>query len=51
MFGIGPMELVIVGVIGLLLFGKRLPDVARNLGKGMNEFKRGLQGIEDEVRG
>ena len=32
-----------------LLFGKRLPDVARSLGKGIVEFKKGVRGIEDEV--
>jgi sec-independent protein translocase protein TatA len=36
-------------VIGLLLFGKRLPEVGRSLGKGIVEFKRGLKGIEDEI--
>jgi sec-independent protein translocase protein TatA len=40
--------LVILG-IALLLFGKRLPDVARSIGRGVVEFKRGLKGIEDDV--
>lgn len=43
MFGIGPGELLIFGVIGLLLFGSKLPDAARNLGKSLGEFKRGLK--------
>lgn len=47
--GIGPMELLIVGIIALLLFGKRLPEVARSLGKGITEFKKGVAGIEDDV--
>jgi sec-independent protein translocase protein TatA len=42
-------ELVIIMVIALLLFGKRLPDVARSLGKGVVEFKKGLKGIEDDA--
>ncbi len=42
-------ELIIVMVIALLLFGKRLPEVARSLGKGIVEFKKGVRGIEDEV--
>lgn len=45
----GPWEMMIIGIIALLLFGKRLPEVARSLGKGFVEFKRGIQGIEDEV--
>lgn len=40
--------LVILG-IALLLFGKRLPEVARSIGRGVVEFKRGLKGIEDDV--
>jgi len=47
--GIGPQEMVIFGVIALLLFGKRLPEVARSLGKGIVEFKKGVRGIEDDV--
>ncbi len=41
--------MVIIAFIGLLLFGKRLPEVGRSLGKGIVEFKKGLRGIEDEV--
>lgn len=49
MFGVGPPEMIIVGIIALLLFGKRLPEVARSLGKGIVEFKKGMNGIEDEI--
>ncbi len=45
----GPSEWIIIGAIALLLFGKRLPEVGRSLGKGIVEFKKGLKGIEDEV--
>ena len=48
-FAPGPMEIMIIGGIALLLFGKRLPEVARSLGKGIVEFKKGVRGIEDEV--
>ncbi|MBI3464266.1 MAG: twin-arginine translocase TatA/TatE family subunit [Planctomycetes bacterium] len=41
-FGIGPMEMVIVAVIVLLLFGTRLPSAMRSLGRGVTEFKKGL---------
>jgi sec-independent protein translocase protein TatA len=47
--GIGWTEMVILGIIGLLLFGKRLPEVARNLGKSMMEFKKGMYDLQDEV--
>ena len=49
MLGVGWSEMLILGVIGLLLFGKRLPEVARNLGKGMMEFKKGMYDIQDDV--
>lgn len=49
MFGANFGELMILGMIGLLLFGKRLPEVAKNLGKGVSEFKKGLSGFQDEI--
>jgi sec-independent protein translocase protein TatA len=42
-------ELLVIAAIGLLLFGKRLPEVGRSLGKGIVEFKKGLKGIDEEV--
>ncbi len=50
MFGIGHMELLIIGIVALLLFGNRLPSVMRSLGSGITEFKRGLNDVTDEVR-
>ena len=47
--GVGPAEMLFFGVIALLLFGKKLPEVARSLGKGVIEFKKGMRGIEDEL--
>lgn len=47
--GLNTWELLIILVIALLLFGKRLPEVGKSLGKGIIEFKKGLKGIEDEV--
>ena len=44
----GPMHWVIIGVIVLLLFGNRLPSVMRNLGLSAREFKKGVQGAEEE---
>ncbi len=45
----GIEEWIVIGVVGLLLFGKRLPEVGRSLGKGIVEFKKGLKGIEEDV--
>ena len=45
---LGVPEMIVIGIVALLLFGKRLPEVARSLGKGVVEFKKGLRGIDDE---
>src|SRR5215212_3622060 len=42
-------EWIIVAVVAVLLFGKRLPEVGKSLGKGIVEFKKGLRGIEEDV--
>lgn len=47
--GIGPPEMIVLGVIAVLLFGNRLPSVMRSLGQGMVEFKKGLRGMEEEI--
>ncbi|MBS1257714.1 MAG: Sec-independent protein translocase protein TatA [Candidatus Scalindua arabica] len=49
-FGIpGGFEWIIILVIALLIFGKRLPGTMRSIGKGFVEFKKGLKGVKDEV--
>lgn len=45
----GPFELVIIAGLGLLLFGKRLPDVAKGLGRSVVEFKKGLREVTEDV--
>ena len=48
MFGLGAQELLIVMAIGFLLFGgRKLPEIGEGLGKGINSFKRALQGGPD----
>lgn len=49
MFGLGIQELIIVGVVAILLFGRKLPDVARSLGSSYREFKKGLTDIQSSV--
>lgn len=46
---IGVPEMIIIGVLGVLLFGRRLPEVGKSVGRSIVEFKKGLAGIEDEV--
>ncbi len=46
---LGPFEILVILGVGLLIFGSRLPEVGRSLGKGFVEFKRGLKGVQDEV--
>ncbi len=50
MFSPGWPEMIIFGLIALLLFGKRLPEVARSLGQGFVEFKKGMTNIESDMR-
>ncbi len=50
MFGMpGGIEWIIILIVALLIFGKRLPEVMKSLGKGIVEFKKGIKGVEDEV--
>lgn len=49
MFGLGGQEILLLLVLGVLLFGRKLPDIGRSLGKTVVEVKKGLKGIEDEV--
>lgn len=55
MFGfignIGPWELILVLVIALIVFGPgKLPEVARSVGKGINEFKRATNEVKQQVQ-
>jgi sec-independent protein translocase protein TatA len=45
----GGYEWLILLVLGLLIFGRRLPEVGRSLGRGIVEFKKGIKGIDEEI--
>lgn len=45
----GHSEWIILLVLGLLIFGRRLPEVGRNIGRSIVEFKRGIKGVTDEI--
>jgi sec-independent protein translocase protein TatA len=48
-FGLGPGEMVLIFAVLLLLFGaKRLPELAQGMGKGIRDFKRSLNGLDDQ---
>ena len=49
LFGsIGYTEVIVILFVLLLVFGTRLPEVAKSLGKALNQFKRGMREIEEE---
>ena len=45
----GGYEWIILLILGLLIFGRRLPEVGRSLGKSIVEFTKGIKNIEDEI--
>jgi Tat protein translocase TatB subunit len=51
MFGIGWQELIIIAIVALLIVGpKKLPDLAKTLGKGFKEFKNATDGITENLK-
>jgi len=50
MFGIGYAELVILGIVAVILFGKRLPEVARSVGQSYAQLRKGLSEMQSSIR-
>lgn len=50
MFGLGTIEIVIIGCVSVMLFGGRLPKIARSVGQSIVEFKRGFLEVDAECR-
>ncbi len=51
MFGIGVQELIIIAIIALLIVGpKKLPDLAKTLGKGFRDFKNATEGVSEDLK-
>ena len=50
MFGLSPVELMVVGVVAILLFGSKLPEVARSIGGSYREFRKGLNEFQSHMR-
>ena len=51
MFGLGPSEVVVLAIVAVLLFGNRLPDIARSVGKAVKEFQGSLKEVEGDLAG
>lgn len=50
LFNLGTGEIIIILVVVLLLFGaKRIPELARGLGRGVNSFRKGLNEVSDQI--
>lgn len=49
--GISPFQIVLILLVGVLIFGKNLPDVARRIGLGLMEFKKGLNEMNELSKG
>ena len=45
----GGTEWIVILIVGLLLFGRRLPEIARSMGKSIVEFKRGIKDVRDDI--
>lgn len=44
-----PTTVAVLAILGVILFGRRLPEIGRSLGKTIVEFKKGVGGLEDDL--
>ena len=52
MWAPGPIELLVILIVAVLIFGKRIPEIGRSLGKSLTEFKKGIneaQNIKNDL--
>ncbi|MDI6789019.1 MAG: twin-arginine translocase TatA/TatE family subunit [Planctomycetota bacterium] len=47
---IGPLEIVLIVILALILYGKRLPEITKALGKGYGEFKKSIDSVKREIQ-
>jgi sec-independent protein translocase protein TatA len=49
MFGLGPLEIVVIGAIAVMLYGKRLPEVGRSVGQSIGELRKQFTTLQREM--
>jgi sec-independent protein translocase protein TatA len=49
MFGLGPFEIVVIGAIAVMLYGKRLPEVGRSVGQSVSDLRRQWATLSKEL--
>lgn len=51
LWALGTGEIILVALVVLLIFGgKKIPELMRGIGKGVNQFKRGMKDLDDEIK-